>query len=154
MPAALFASRISVTASSSRSDSGSGGSGSSPLLLPLHDDSEAGSTAPRKRRRPWWRRSLGKAGGEQAEAGGAPLTREGLRRLLGATMGMQKGGWIVPLALLLSTVAYEVAGNRIMVVISGFYESITARDTALYLHTLWLSLLIVLAVAAAKASPF
>ena len=40
--------------------------------------------------------------------------------------------------------------NRIMVIISGFYESITARDTALYLHTLWLSLLITLAVALTK----
>lgn len=36
-------------------------------------------------------------------------------------------------------------------IISGFYESITARDTALYLRTLWLSLLIVLAVAVTKA---
>lgn len=43
--------------------------------------------------------------------------------------------------------------KRIMVVISGFYESITARDTALYLRTLWLSLLIVLAVALTKARP-
>lgn len=35
-------------------------------------------------------------------------------------------------------------------IISGFYESITARDTALYLRTLWLSLLITLAVALTK----
>lgn len=37
-------------------------------------------------------------------------------------------------------------------VISGFYESITSRNTALYLRTLWLSLLVVLAVAVTKAS--
>jgi len=52
--------------------------------------------------------------------------------------------------LLLSTAAYEVAGNRIMVVTSDFYVAITGRDTSLYLHTLWLSLLIVLAVVVCK----
>ncbi|EWM22706.1 hypothetical protein Naga_102248g1 [Nannochloropsis gaditana] len=37
-----------------------------------------------------------------------------------------------------------------MVVTSDFYVAITGRDTSLYLHTLWLSLLIVLAVVVCK----
>jgi hypothetical protein len=57
---------------------------------------------------------------------------------------------MVPLALVLTTAGCEVAGNRVMVVISDFYEAITSKDTALYLHTLWLSLLIVVCVSIFK----
>ncbi|TFJ82571.1 hypothetical protein NSK_005997 [Nannochloropsis salina CCMP1776] len=78
------------------------------------------------------------------------LSRQDLVCLLRLALNMQQSRWVVPVTLLLSTAAYEVAGNRIMVVTSDFYVAITGRDTSLYLHTLWLSLLIVLAVVVCK----
>ena len=63
---------------------------------------------------------------------------------------LPQGRWMVPLTLVLSTAAYEVAGNRVMVVMSDFYVSITGHDIDLYLRTLWLSMLIVVAVVLCK----